>query len=350
MGLALFSAACAMTPGAGVSTADWTPDNGTLVRAAPLLDLYDVVFLSPGDDGEPPEEVSLETAVERLSAYDVILFGESHNHPGIHRMQQAVFRALHGRRQDIALSMEQFERDVQPTVEAYLAGRIGETTLRETGRAWDGYLNAYRPMMEYARAHSLPVVAANAPNWAIVCIGQQGPEVLSRFSAEDRTHVAADLDLRPGRYRDKFLAFQGGSPTHGGGGSPTPEAAVRAERSYAAQVARDETMAESILRIRTGRPGRLVLHLNGSFHSSGFLGVAERLIRRQPDLKLAVIEPVEVPDPKRPTVLGADLALGTLVLALHPTPALFQEGEDQSAWIASMAARRRASTCRYPAP
>jgi uncharacterized iron-regulated protein len=340
-------ASCSTAPLAGSGV---FPDGESLRVAAPLADYYDTRFLVPNEQSGGADTVSVDALADRLAAFDVILFGESHGHPGIHLQQQALFRALHARRRDIALSMEQFERDVQPTVDAYLAGKAGENALREDGRAWDNYLSSYRPLVEYARASGLPVIAANAPYWAIVCIGQQGPGVLDRFSPQDRRYVAPDLDLRPGPYREKFLAFQGGSSTHGGGAAPSPEAAARADRSYAAQVARDETMAQAIVEARGGRPERLVFHLNGSFHSSGFLGVAERLKRLDPALKVAVIEPVEVANPKSPRVSRADLRLGTALILAYPSPAMFVEGEDQSAWVTAMMTRRRGSQCKYPPP
>jgi len=66
------------------------------------------------------------------------------------------------------------------------------------------------------------------------------------------------------------------------------------ERSYTAQVLRDETMAESIALHLDQHQKRKVLHLNGKFHSSKFLGTVERLATRKPELKIAVIETVTV--------------------------------------------------------
>ena len=61
----------------------------------------------------------------------------------------------------------------------YLADKIGEVTFAEKARAWQGYSMSYRPLVEYAKENKLPVIAANAPEKAIFCIGREGPRPFS---------------------------------------------------------------------------------------------------------------------------------------------------------------------------
>ena len=88
----------------------------------------------------------------RSKGYDVVFIGELHDHIANHLAEMALLKALQARMPAIALSMEQFERDVQPVVDDYLAGRIGEESLKSKGRAWRNYAEAYRPLVEYAKA------------------------------------------------------------------------------------------------------------------------------------------------------------------------------------------------------
>lgn len=312
----------------------------------PLRDLYDSVFVHTDGGRAPARVIPVEALAERLADFDVVVYGEFHRHPGVHLMQQRLFRALHRRHAAWVLSMEQFERDTQPVLDDYLAGRIGEITLIDRARAWEDYRTAYRPLVEFARHQRLLVVAAEAPNWAIGCIQKLGPEVLERFTPEDRALVAGTLHLGPGPYRDRFLAFQGGSATHGGGDA-SEAAKARAERSYAAQAARDDTMAESILAARRAHPGSKVLHLNGTFHSAAFLGTVERLRLRDPSLRVAVITPVEAEDPAKPRLPAGAYAEGTVLQIVHPGPVDFVDGEDQSEWVRRMLAKRQANACKY---
>jgi uncharacterized iron-regulated protein len=321
---------------------------GQFVLNRALEDLYDAAFVLTQPTKAAPRVVSAGELADVLQHFDVVFFGEIHRHPGVHLEQMKLLRALYERDPRLVLSMEQFERDTQPVLDAYLVGRIGERALIDKGRAWDNYPTSYRPLLTYARDHKLPVIAAEAPTWAIVCIGQQGAGVLDRFTPEERSWVAKDLHVGDGAYRDKFRQFESGSATHGGGGASSSEARLKSERSFTAQVARDDTMAESIILARRKYPGWRVLQLNGNFHSASFLGTVERLQLRDPSARIAVIEPIEVDDPAAPAFDAAQRTDGTALLLVHPLPAEFTDEEDQSEFIRSIMAKRKANPCKYP--
>jgi uncharacterized iron-regulated protein len=310
-------------------------------------DFYDTAFVLTGGGKTAPRVADLAQVADTLSGYDVVFYGERHGHPGVHLQQMKLLRALVERNPRWVLSFEQFERDVQGTVDEYVARRIGETTLIDKGRAWNNYAASYRPLLLFARDHQLPVVAAEAPGWAISCVGQWGPAILDRFTPLERTWVADEVHIAPGAYEDKFMAFLGTSAAHGGGTAGTPESVAKAQRSFAAQVARDDTMAESIQRALRQHPGYKVLHLTGNFHSSAFLGTVERLRMLDPTLKVAVIEPVDVEDPAAPA-FGADrLSDGTVLQLIYPNPDSFAEGEDTSASMTNMAHAHQMNRCKY---
>jgi uncharacterized iron-regulated protein len=310
-------------------------------------DLYDSAFVLTNAGKGAPRVVNVAELADALVDYDVVIFGEIHRHPGVHLQELKLLRALHERHPQWILSFEQFERDVQSVVDDYVAGRVGERTLIDKGRAWDNYPTSYRPLLMYARDHQLPVIAAEAPGWEIVCIGQYGPQILDQFTPVERSWIARDLHVTSDAYRDKYMGFTAGSATHGGGGSMTPEAQLQSERSFTAQVARDDTMAESILLARQRYPGRKVLHLTGNFHAEAFLGTVTRLHLRDPTLKVAVIDPVEVADPRAPAFAKDLEADATALQLLYPTPEEFVEGEDQSEFIRSIIAKRKANHCKY---
>ncbi len=310
-------------------------------------DLYDSAFVLTNAGKGAPRVVSVPELAAVLVNFDIVIFGEIHRHPGVHLQELKLLRALHERHAQWIVSFEQFERDTQDVVDDYLAGRIGEHTLIDKGRAWDNYPTSYRPLLLYARDHHLPVIAAEAPTWEIACIGQYGPQILEQFTPLERSWVARDIHVNSDAYRDKYMNFQSGSATHGGGEPMSPEAQLRAERSFTAQAARDDTMAESIILARQQYPGRKLLHLTGSFHAEGFLGTVTRLKLRDPTLKIAVIEPVEVTDRHAPEFDAKLLADATALLLLYPTPDEFLDGEDQSEFIRSIMAKRKADTCKY---
>ncbi len=320
----------------------------------PFKDYYDTAFVFTDAGNAATRELRLSQLAAVLERYDVVFYGESHGHPGVHLAEMKLLRALYERNPRWIVSFEQFERDVQGVVDDYLAGRIGETALIDKGRAWNNYAASYRPLLEFAKVHHLPVVAAEAPGWAVSCVGRSGTAILEQFSPLERSWVAKDIHAEPGAYRDRYMQFLGDSTSHGGGKPGDAEAAERARRaaqnSFAAQATRDDTMAESIARALERHPGYKVLHLTGSFHAAKFLGTVERLKQRNPKLKIAVIDPVEVENPDAPALPAAAAEDGTVLQLIYPNPDEFAAGEDMGAWMATMHAKHTAGTCQYALP
>jgi uncharacterized iron-regulated protein len=323
--------------------------NGRYELNRPLQDFYDTVLVQTRAGKSAPRLVTVAEAAATLASFDVVFYGERHGHAGVHLEQMRLLLELYRRDPRWVLSMEQFERDVQPVVDDYLAGRIGEATLIDKGRAWNTYVTSYRPVVVFAKEHHLPVVAAEAPGWAVSCVAQWGPDILGQFTPLERSWEAADLHVMPDAYRDKFLKFLDTSPAHGGGAA-TPEAAANAQRSFSAQALRDDTMAESIAGALQRNPGYKVLHLTGNFHSSEFLGTVERLRLRNPTLKIAVIDPVEVENPGAPAFSADAVSGGTVLQLIYPIPEDYVDGEDTGAMKAKMAHAHEAHRCKYVLP
>ena len=265
---------------------------------------------------------SLDQVADALKNYDVIFIGEWHDHTGNHLAEMALLRALYARTPDLALSMEMFERDVQTVVDDYLAGRVGEDNFRRRGRAWGNYAESYRPLVEYAKEHHLPVIAANVPGAVVRCVGFEGPAYLARMAPDKRGQVAAELHLQEGPYKDKFLRFLEESGSHGPEADKTPEQKKEeAERSFASQVARDDTMAESVFLSLQKNPARKVVHVTGAFHVEEALGTMERLKLRAPQLKIALVVPAEAEHPDSNPGLGAgDAKNANFAILLRASP------------------------------
>src|ERR1700677_4383529 len=69
------------------------------------------------------KEVTLTDIANDMSNYDVLFFGEEHNDSVTHFIEAAMLELLYERfNTNLALSMEMFERDVQPVMNEYLKG------------------------------------------------------------------------------------------------------------------------------------------------------------------------------------------------------------------------------------
>jgi uncharacterized iron-regulated protein len=289
--------------------------------------------------------ISVDGAADLLKDYDVILLGEWHDHPGNHLAEMALFRALHARAPKLTLSMEMFERDVQNVIDEYMAGKIGEEAMRRRARAWGNYAESYRPLVEYAKEHGLPLVAANVPGSVVRCVGIEGPGYLTRMPADKRGWAAAELHLEDGPYKDKFLRFLEEDGAHVQDANRTEaEKKEAAEKSFAAQVTRDDTMAESIFLHLQKNPGRKVVHVTGAFHVEGALGTAERLKLRAPGLKIAVVVPAEAEHPEAPALKADDAKGANLVFLLRPLPKEYVSEAERKEAEARMQANFRTAT------
>lgn len=246
-----------------------------------LPTLYDYLLL---DSELQPN--SLSKVVKSLKEVDVIFIGELHRHHAAHLLEMQALAALS--RQNKAptiLSMEMFTRDQQGILNSYMDGTIGEAYLINEAPVWNNYEGSYRPLVEYAKHNNIPIVAANAPSDIIRCIGRKGKIYYESLNAEDRKYIAKTPFADVPGYEEKFLSLMGVS-------HHSSKQLLR--QSYLAQLTRDNTMAESILKALEQFPDSKVIHINGSFHSENHLGTAGALKRMNPDLRVKVITPIIV--------------------------------------------------------
>lgn len=299
----------------------------------------------------PHIDQSISSIAEFLTGYDVVFFGELHGHPGVHLAQMQLLESMFKLNPELSLSLEQFERDTQSYVDDYLTGKIGEKYLIEKARAWDNYPTSYRPLVEFAKYHQLPVIAANAPKSTVLCVGRLGLEILDTLPPQDRQYVAQNIDISDGKYRDRFMSFLTDNSSHGSISDDKMSEMMKkmSQRSFAAQVVRDETMAESIAHHLQKNSQQQLLHLNGVFHSSKFLGTVERLHHRMPELKIAVIETVTVA-PDNEDWKTEKLDNGNLLLLVKQLPAGFVKEDNELEWSKAILKKRKESgvNCNIP--
>jgi uncharacterized iron-regulated protein len=243
--------------------------------------------------------IDLESMLAALVYSDAIFLGEQHDDPGTHRLEAATLEGLTRRRGNIVLALEMFERDVQGSLNDYLAGRMSEESFLASARPWARYRSDYRPMVEFAKRYRWPVVAGNVPRRLASYVGRRGIAGLDTLNAADRALVAHELNCPRDGYFERFEKTVGDMAGHGSNGKELDagEKRLMLERIYEAQCAKDETMGESVATALAAAPPRaLVVHVNGSFHSDYGLGTAERAKQRLRGKQVAVVSFVPVHD------------------------------------------------------
>jgi len=231
-----------------------------------------------------------------LARADVVLIGEQHDDSNSHRLELAVLEALARRQVAVILSLEMFERDVQPSVDAYVSGSSVEDDFLKASRPWPRYATDYRPLIEFARSRHWPVVAANVPRRIAADVAKTGQPAIDALTTPDRSLAAADVQCPHDTYFDRFVEQMGGGG-HQAGSTSASAADTTTERYYWAQCIKDETMAESIASAYAkmgGKPG-VIVHVTGSFHSDYGDGTGERVRRRLTGRRVSIVSmlPVE---------------------------------------------------------
>jgi uncharacterized iron-regulated protein len=243
------------------------------------------LLASFGAAGEP---LSWPGAVARLAGADVTYLGEFHDDPASHRLEVAVLEEL-AAKSDLALSLEMFETDVQGLLDAYLAGTVSEAEFLAGSRPWPNYRTDYRPLVEFAKARGIPVVASNVPRRLASLVAKGGLAALGNLPDSEKRWAHIPASCPADAYWEEFrnVSSHPGMP---------PDAVWK---WYEAQCLKDETMARSIA-LAMGR--RRVLHVNGAFHSDKALGTPMRVGLWRPGASsvVATVRPVPAAPPALP--------------------------------------------------
>lgn len=264
---------------------------------------------------------SFAEVVRAMAGVDAVLVGETHDDDVGHGVEaQLLYRGAErvgavgaggpdagsdGR--TVVLSLEMFERDVQYIVDEYLRGLITEDQFLKSARPWDRYATDYRAMVEFARAHGLPVVAANAPRRYVNRVSRLGPASLDALSETARSYLPPLPYPGPSaEYTAQWNALMarmtGGPPSGSTADStadstaaeaPAPEPMHDMTNALQAQALWDAAMGGAVADALRDHPGALVIHYAGSFHVERGTGIPERVHDYRPGARVltVVLEP-----------------------------------------------------------
>lgn len=236
-------------------------------------------------------EVSLDVLTAEMKNYDVLFFGEEHNDSVGHYLQSKILKSLHLQfKNDLALSLEMFDRDVQLVMDEYLAGMIREKNFVKDARVWNNYSD-YKPMVEFAKTNRLAVICANAPGRYTNLAGRKGQKALRDLSEQAKKYLAPlPYDTASGKYYEKLMALTSHSVAPVTDTSKkVPAMAMASFNLIEAQSLWDATMAWSISEYSTRNKGKKIMHVNGRFHSDEGFAVVTQLKKYSPALRSMII-------------------------------------------------------------
>jgi len=139
------------------------------------------------------------------------------------------------------------EADNQTALDDYLSGKIDATQLDSLARLWNNYKTDYAPIVDFAKANQIKVIATNVPRRYAKIVFREGIEALDLLPQEDQQWIAPlpmpfDINL-PG-YKAMMDMGMGG---HSGENFP-----------------------------------KAFVHFNGSYHSDNYEGILWYLQQEQP--------------------------------------------------------------------
>ena len=242
---------------------------GNSISSGPTIPTPSVLSL-PLQQRSNPAEV-----LRALAQADVVYLGETHDRPEDHQAQLAIIRELHQQNPKIAIALEMFQHPYQGALDRYLQGQITESQLQtqtQFKQRWGFPWDYYAPILRFAKANQLPVLALNTPTEITRKVARGGLESLT--SAE-RQLIPPTTEIRTDNlaYRQQIQEIY--EQSHQGQGSSD-----RFERFFLAQVLWDETMAAEIAQFLQANRDHQVVVLAGQGHIAYGYGIPSRVKRR----------------------------------------------------------------------
>lgn len=225
------------------------------------------------------KESNYSKLLDAAQKADIILFGELHDNPIDHWLEQELTKDLYAdKKENLLLGAEMFEADDQIIIDEYLSGSVSEKTLKDEAKIWTNFPSDYKPLLDFAKKNKLRFIATNVPRRYANMVYSKGLQKLDSIDTDAKRWLSPlpiKYDSTLQCYKDIFTAAQG----HGGENLPK------------SQAIKDATMAHFIQKNLI--PGKTIIHFNGSYHSDRHQGIEWYLMQTNPSLKILTIGSTE---------------------------------------------------------
>lgn len=226
-------------------------------------------------DGQP---ANYQEMLANLTKSDLVFFGELHNNPISHWLQQRISEGLYQTADSLVIGAEMFEADDQLLINEYFNGLISKKRFEDEARLWPNYQTDYQPLLEFAKTNQLRFIATNIPRRYASAVYKEGLGLLDSLSELGKQYIAPlpiNVDTTLSTYRNMQ------SMAHGDAGL----------RIVYAQSVKDATMAHFILKNMPG--DGVFLHINGNYHSKKREGIVWYVEQQKPAMTITTIATVQ---------------------------------------------------------
>ena len=244
--------------------------------ACTLLAFTEVRAESQSIQFSPEQQQMLKS----ITPAQIIYLGEIHDSTADHADQLAILEHLYQQKSTaippLAIGLEMFQKPYQPIIDQYLAGKISERQLverTEYKKRWGWPWENYAPLLRFAKAHQIPVIALNTPTEVLRKVSKGG---LDSLELTDFQYIppTTEIDKSDLIYRGLILESYQQHKAQAVATSPD------FDRFYTAQLLWDETMAATAAEFYQQYPKTQLVVIAGQAHIRYGYGIPRRVARR----------------------------------------------------------------------
>lgn len=236
-------------------------------------------YLLYDKNGDP---ITYEELVNISNQNDLIFFGEQHDNAIAHWLQLELIRDLSAdSTKSTVIGMEMFEADQQVLIDEYFADQISQSSFESEARLWNNYKTDYKPILDFAKENSIPLIATNIPRRYASTVYRDGLTALDSLSSSAKDWIAP----LPVEVDTTLQSYQAMSQMAGGHGGVN---------LIYSQAIKDATMAHFIL---SGlNENNRMIHLNGSYHSNDYEGIVWYIKEKDEEIQVLTINTISADD------------------------------------------------------
>jgi uncharacterized iron-regulated protein len=267
------------------------------------------------------KDENLTKILENLPDSRLIFIGEHHDNFAHHLNQLHIIQALYAKNHNIAIGMEMFQRRFQPILDAYIKKEMPQASFLKKSEyfsRWGYNYFLYKPIIDFAKAHHIPIIALNLEKEITKKISKTG---LLSLNKKQKQSLPQSLDFSDRAYQARLNEifnypehFASLPPSH----RPDPI------HLYQAQILWDETMAKTTADYLKTHPKTIMIVLAGNGHLEYSVGIPDRVKRRIDINKTVILQDIDF---KKDI---ADIILHPSPISTTPAPKLGVYLEDKS--------------------
>lgn len=228
--------------------------------------------------------LSIGELVREISNRRIIYIGEMHDNKVHHQLQEKIISDLFGINSKIAIGMEMFRKESQDELNSYLNGAMNEDEFLESTdykNGWGFDFTLYKPILEFAKEHKLPVIALNiSPD----VIGKVSDSGIAALDAVTLNMLPGSIDFSIVNYRDILMDIYKEHPH---------TESSNFDRFYEVQLIWDEFMADSIDNFLVNNPDTQLVVITGNGHLVYDYGIPSRVYRRNKKDYVTIVQDIE---------------------------------------------------------